>query len=150
MRVSSPSARRPISLAPVQRLRIFCASLLLAATIGCEMPAEVAHAQPVADAASQPQSPELQRQTQAALADAAQRTGVAMAELKIASIEAVTWLDGSLGCPEADLMYTQALVPGYRIRIEAGGKQFEYHTAKRGEMMLCPAERAMKPPAARR
>ena len=67
---------------------------------------------------------------------------VAHDKLKVSSVETVTWLDGSLGCPEPDLMYTQALVAGYRIRIEAGGKTLDYHADKRGTVVLCPPERA--------
>jgi hypothetical protein len=100
--------------------------------------------------ASAPRSFDLAQQTQAALADATRRTGMATSELKTASAEAVTWLDGSLGCPESDLMYTQALVPGFRIRIEAGSKTLDYHTDSHGEMVLCPPERAVNPARARR
>ena len=42
------------------------------------------------------------------------------ADLKVLSAEAVTWSDGSLGCPEPGMMYTQALVPGYRVQIRGG------------------------------
>ena len=84
---------------------------------------------------------------QAALDDAAHSTGFAPASLKVSSVEKVTWLDGSLGCPEPGLMYTQALVAGYRIRIDAGGKTLDYHADKRGTLVLCPAERAAEPGA---
>jgi hypothetical protein len=33
------------------------------------------------------------------------------------------WNDGSLGCPEPGMMYTQALVNGYWLIIEAGVKR---------------------------
>jgi hypothetical protein len=82
---------------------------------------------------------------QAALADAARRTGINAVALKVVSAERVTWLDGALGCPEPDLLYTQALVPGYRIRIEAGGETLDYHAGTRGAPQLCPPGRAVDP-----
>jgi len=87
----------------------------------------------------------LARNIQAALADAANRTGIAAAALKVASAERVTWLDGSLGCPEPDAFYTQALVPGYRIRIAAGDEVLDYHADMRGAPLLCPPARAVEP-----
>ena len=77
--------------------------------------------------------------------DAARRSGVYASRVRILEAGAVTWSDGSLGCPEPDRMYTQALVPGYRIRVDAGGQQFDYHAGTRGTWRLCPAERARPP-----
>lgn len=57
----------------------------------------------------------------------------------------VTWPDGSLGCPQPDQMYTQALVPGYRLVLEAGGQRYRYHGARDQMPKYCPAERAQKP-----
>ena len=79
---------------------------------------------------------------QAALDDAIRRTGKPAAALKVVSAERVTWRDGSLGCPEPGLMYSQALVPGFRIRVDAGADALDYHADKRGELRLCPAGRA--------
>jgi hypothetical protein len=84
---------------------------------------------------------------QAALDDAARLTGVAVASLRVTRVERVTWLDGSLGCPETGMMYSQTLVPGYRIRVEAGDRTLDYHADTRSTVLLCPPERAV-PPAA--
>ncbi|MEX2504225.1 MAG: hypothetical protein WD378_05200 [Egicoccus sp.] len=62
-----------------------------------------------------------------AIADAAQRAGVDPADVSVVRNEDVTWPDGAIGCPEPDQFYTQALVPGYRVVVEAGGEQFHYH-----------------------
>jgi hypothetical protein len=124
--------------------------LAAAALIVCAAAPRLAQAQAAASAASAPRATDLAEQVQAALADAAQATGMAAADLKVASAEPVTWLDGSLGCPAPDLFYTQALVPGYRIRIEAGSRKFDYHADARGQMVLCPPQRAVDSPAARR
>ena len=82
---------------------------------------------------------------EAALADAANRSTTAQANIKVLSAEAVTWPDGSLGCPKPGMMYTQALVPGFRIRIRAGAETLDYHAGRRGAPMFCPAGRAVPP-----
>jgi hypothetical protein len=87
----------------------------------------------------------LESMTDAALADAARLTGMKRTDLKILSAEAVTWSDGSLGCPQPGMMYTQALVPGYRVRIEAGGQVLDYHAGRSGAPTVCPAELARDP-----
>jgi hypothetical protein len=87
----------------------------------------------------------LQTAVQAARADAARRTGLARDALQVTSAEAVTWRDGSLGCPMPGQAYTQALVPGYRVRIRAPGQELDYHAGSRGAVQLCPAGRAEDP-----
>jgi hypothetical protein len=81
--------------------------------------------------------------------DAARRSGASPTDLRIVSVEAVTWADGALGCPQPGRMYTQALVPGHRVRIAAPGAveaPMLYHISTRGNAWLyCPAERAQEP-----
>ena len=57
-----------------------------------------------------------------ASADAAAPTMTRTASTSRVSAAAVTWSDGSAGCPEPGMMYTQALVPGYRIVLQAGDR----------------------------
>ena len=83
--------------------------------------------------------------TQSAVADAARRTGLTHSDLKVLSAEAVTWSDGSLGCPQPGMMYTQALVPGFRIRMRAGTATLDYHAGRRGAPMFCPAGSVVPP-----
>jgi hypothetical protein len=87
----------------------------------------------------------LQSVTQAALDEAARHTGLAVSALKVVSAQSVIWPDGSLGCPQPGMLYTQALVPGYRIRIEARGDMLDYHASTRGGLGLCPAGRSLDP-----
>ena len=82
---------------------------------------------------------------QAALADASRRTGLAIDALQVKSAAAVTWRDGSLGCPQPDRVYTQALVSGYRVLVSAARQVLDYHAGRRGAVSLCPAERAVEP-----
>jgi hypothetical protein len=81
----------------------------------------------------------------AALADAAKRSGLAAAQLEVMSAASVTWADGSLGCPRPGLLYPQALVPGYRVRLKIGAEVWDYHAGERGAPVLCPAGRAHDP-----
>lgn len=82
---------------------------------------------------------------EAALEDAANRSTTARADIKVLSAEAVTWPDGSLGCPKPGMLYTQALVPGYRIVLEAGEQLLNYHVSSRGRPMFCPSARVVSP-----
>jgi hypothetical protein len=83
--------------------------------------------------------------TEAVLDDAARVTGAERSAVTILSSEAVTWSDGSLGCPRPGMGYTQALVPGYRVRLRAGRREFDYHASARGQWILCPPGRATDP-----
>ncbi len=78
-------------------------------------------------------------------ADAAARAGVQPGTFTVVAASAVTWSDGSLGCPEPGMFYTQALVQGYRVILEAAGTEYDYHADQRGAFSLCPAERAKDP-----
>ena len=82
---------------------------------------------------------------EAALADASRRTGLSRTALELVSAQAVTWPDGSLGCPQPGMSYTQALVPGYRIHVRAATQEFDYHAGTRGAPVLCPPGRAVDP-----
>lgn len=87
----------------------------------------------------------LESVTAAVLADAGTRTGLDKASLVVESAQAVTWADGSLGCPQPGMSYTMALVPGYRIKVRAGEQVLDYHASLRGYWVLCPAGRAVDP-----
>lgn len=72
-----------------------------------------------------------------AVADLAQRRGVAEEAVSVTSVEAVTWSDGSLGCAEKGSAYTQALVEGTRIRLRVADSDYEYHAAVGRAPFLC-------------
>lgn len=92
-----------------------------------------------------PVTPTLQSTIDAALDDATRQTGMERSALVVESAEAITWSDGSLGCPQPGMMYTQALVPGYRVVIRAGPSVLDYHSSQRGLPFLCPPARAVDP-----
>jgi hypothetical protein len=73
----------------------------------------------------------------AIMTDLAERLGVPDAEPIVVSADETTWNDGSLGCPEAGQVYTQALVDGYRIVLEVDGERFDYHVGRGTDVRLC-------------
>jgi len=79
------------------------------------------------------------------IADAGRRSGVDSGRIHVVQSQAVTWRDGSLGCPEPGRMYTQALIRGYLIRVQADATVLEYHASMGGQWLFCPAERAIAP-----
>jgi len=77
----------------------------------------------------------------AVVADAARRFNVAENEVVLVGAEQVTWNDGSLGCAEPGQMYTQALVPGFRITAKTQRGEMRYHTDDRGGVVNCAGDR---------
>jgi hypothetical protein len=130
------------------------APLFLAlAAAGCAMPVVHSEDRPMADPPATPSPPPVAppayavpaETMSAALADAARRTEQPRESIVVVKAEQVTWGDGSLGCPQPGMMYTQALVPGYRIVLRAGGETLNYHAALRGPPSFCPASRVQGP-----
>jgi hypothetical protein len=78
----------------------------------------------------------------AVVADAARRFKVSESAVVLAHAEQLTWSDGSLGCPQPGQMYTQALVPGFRVVASTPEGDFLYHTDSHGQVLVCgPPER---------
>ena len=73
----------------------------------------------------------------AILADAARHSGAPAESLEVATAAAVTWNDGSLGCPEPGMFYTQALVDGYQVIIDTGEEELDYRVGSGGSFRLC-------------
>jgi hypothetical protein len=84
-----------------------------------------------------PSGPTGSRDERAAIADLAARRGVDEGAITVVSTEEVTWRDGSIGCPEPGVAYTQALVPGIRVILELDGVRYEYHAGGRRPIFLC-------------
>jgi hypothetical protein len=121
------------------------AALLALSSFGCAHPvaSSAAPAEPSQAARMEP----LQSMIDQALADAARTTQREVSTLVVVSAGPVTWPDGSIGCPRPGMMYPQVLVPGYRIRIRAGGEVLDYHAGRSGAPFHCPAGRATEPAA---
>jgi hypothetical protein len=62
--------------------------------------------------------------------DLAKRLKIDAADVKQGSVEDSDFPDMSLGAPEEDEMSGQMITPGWRIRLEAQGKTYEYRADK--------------------
>lgn len=88
----------------------------------------------------------LSQEIEQAKADLLKRVSTLKADtIRVASAEEVTWRDGSLGCPQPGMMYTMALVPGYRVVLESGGVNYSYHGAKGRPPRFCASPSAPGP-----
>ncbi len=72
-----------------------------------------------------------------AMLDLSARVGTNVDDIELVSLLEVTWRDGSLGCPEADVAYTQALVPGQQMILKVNGEEYYYHSGKDGAFKYC-------------
>jgi hypothetical protein len=63
------------------------------------------------------------------VADAATRARVAADAVQLVRAEARTWGDGSWGCPQPGMYYTQALVDGFQVIVSAGGREYDYRAS---------------------
>lgn len=63
-----------------------------------------------------------------AKADLVTRANVSADVITVVSVEPTEWKDASLGCPKLGVFYIQVITPGYKIILQAQGKQYEYHT----------------------
>jgi hypothetical protein len=78
--------------------------------------------------------------TDKAVLDLAARLKVSEDSVIVVAAEAVTWPDGSLGCPQPGMFYTQALVDGSRVLLEVDGRTYVYHAGRDGEPFLCESD----------
>ena len=72
-----------------------------------------------------------------AVADLMERTGASSEEITVQSVEAVVWPDGSLGCPQPGMAYTQVLTDGSRIVLTHAGIDYAYHSGGSRDPFLC-------------
>ena len=77
--------------------------------------------------------------------EAASLANVTREQLVIVRAQSVVWNDGSLGCPEPGQMYTEALVNGYWVVIEAAGQTYDFRVDHKGNFRLCPTGRGRPP-----
>lgn len=70
--------------------------------------------------------------------DLANRLQVDDSEISLVRTEHTIWLNSALGCPRPGKVYPQGRVPGYRVWLNAEGKEYLYHTDYHGQLILCP------------
>lgn len=77
--------------------------------------------------------------------DLARRALVKPETITVVSATEQQWSDGALGCAKPGEMYTQAIVPGYRAVLQAGGEKYAYHSDRRGHFIVCGSGLALPP-----
>jgi len=82
---------------------------------------------------------------QQAMADLSERLGVDPAEITVVRVEEVDWPDGSLGCPQPGMLYTQALVNGSFIQLQVEGRTYNYHSGGARRPFLCTSKNEVLP-----
>jgi hypothetical protein len=71
--------------------------------------------------------------------------GVDVSGATVVVAEEVEWNDGSLGCPEPGMLYTQAIVPGYRLVLALDGTEYDFRAGRTGGVRLCENQGAPRP-----
>ena len=84
-----------------------------------------------------PGNPGMKAPVVEAMTELSERIGVDVEDIELVSLLEVTWRDGSLGCPEDGVAYTQALVPGQQMILRVNGEDYYYHSGKSGEFSYC-------------
>ena len=80
-----------------------------------------------------------------AVADLAARLSIEADTITIAQARAVTWGSSAMGCPKKGMNYTQAIVPGLLLLLEADGTMYRYHGRMGSSLFYCPDARAEAP-----
>ncbi|MEW6494862.1 MAG: hypothetical protein AB1589_20430 [Cyanobacteriota bacterium] len=71
----------------------------------------------------------------AVLRDAVQRTSRPLASFRIIEAQKRTWPDGCLGLSEPDMFCTQVIVPGWRVVVTDGQRNWIYRTDESGNTL---------------
>ena len=79
---------------------------------------------------------ELTSAQQAAITALSKTLNLPPGQITLISTEAVEWPDGCLGVQRIDVMCTQAVVPGFKIMLEANGRTYEVHTNENGSSVV--------------
>lgn len=84
-----------------------------------------------------PFNPGLEKIVTQAINDLADRLATDPEKILLVEVAAITWPDGSLGCPQPGMLYTQVQVDGFRIRFQVGEQIYEYHGGGGRAPFLC-------------
>ncbi|MDP2726517.1 MAG: hypothetical protein Q8P59_03135 [Dehalococcoidia bacterium] len=113
----------------IRRGLVALALLLVALTLACQVPP--AASGPQEPSSTEPAVPEEARPlVDLAKADLSRRKGIPLEQIKLVSLEEVTWPNGSLGYPKPGMVYIQIVIQGYRLILSDGSQTYEYHTDK--------------------
>lgn len=76
-------------------------------------------------------------QVELAKADLAERLNVAPEAIEVVLVEARTWPDAGMGCPQPGMVYTQVPQDGLLIRLRVEGQDYDYHSGGIRDPFLC-------------
>ena len=91
-------------------------------------PAAVAPGAPAAITDASALNGDAQRSFELAQAALASELNIQPSEITFVQASPEEWNDSSLGCPKPDQVYMQVITSGYRLIVQAQGKNYEYHT----------------------
>ncbi len=80
-----------------------------------------------------------------AVTDLSVRAGISVDSISVIQARAVSWASSALGCPKEGMNYTQAIVPGVLLLLDANGVIYHYHGRSGKSLFYCPDERAKAP-----
>lgn len=72
--------------------------------------------------------------------DLASRLNIHTEQIELIEFKAMVWPDSSMGCPQPGMEYMQVQREGYLIRLQYGGKLFNYHGGGNRPSFLCEKE----------
>ena len=84
--------------------------------------------------------PLVEQVTSLAVKDLSARLSLDPSMVTVLFTESVVWTDTALGCPLPGEVHAQQAVPGYRLRLEANGQEYDFHTDADSTVILCPEE----------
>ena len=87
----------------------------------------------------------LTQQVSGAVADLSARTEIAADAIVVSEARVVQWGSGAVGCPRDGMNYTQAIVPGVLVILQADGVFYRYHGRSDSKLSYCPPDRAQEP-----
>jgi hypothetical protein len=72
-----------------------------------------------------------------AKADLAARLSVTPDAIEVVAVQAMTWSDTSMGCPDPTMSYLQVLTDGHFIQLAYAGQVYNYHSGGGRPPFLC-------------
>ena len=76
-------------------------------------------------------------QVEQAKADLAVRLNAPPDDIAVVTVQAVTWPDGSFGCPQPGMVYAQVLQEGLFVQLQHAGQVYNYHSGGAQPPFLC-------------
>jgi hypothetical protein len=79
-----------------------------------------------------------QNMVQIAISEIAKKTTINnVSDIKIIEVQEKEFPDGSLGCPQEGMAYTQAVESGYIVKLEYEGAIYDYRIGQNNRILQC-------------